>query len=214
MAFLENLSKKASEASAKAIQMTKEFSDTTRLNSMISTEEKNITNTYYQIGKLYVSTHQNDYDEQFGSLISAIRDSEEKIKNYREQIQEIKGIQYCEHCGAEVPKGVAFCSSCGAAMPTVQVMVSADYTLCGKCGEQVKKGMRFCTSCGNPMPVDIPTPAPSVMPQTNQGSYTEPVMADIPAESSDEQPPHQICPNCGTELAPDLAFCIECGTKL
>lgn len=202
MAFFENLSKKASEASAKAIQMTKEFSDTTRLNSMISTEEKNITNTYCQIGKLYVSMYQGHYDEQFEAMVAAIYGSEEKIKAYKEQIQGIKGIQYCKNCGAEVPRGAAFCSSCGSSMPKVeQAPTTDDYVLCAKCGERVKKDMRFCTACGNPMSSDNNT---TNIYQTTQESDTV----------SNEPSGKRICPVCGAEVKPDLVFCDQCGTKM
>ena len=44
MAFFDELSKKVTEASQKTIAKTKELADTSRLNSMISEEEKVITN--------------------------------------------------------------------------------------------------------------------------------------------------------------------------
>ncbi len=193
MAFFEKLSKTVTEASQKTIAKTKELADISRLNSMISEEEKNITNQYFQIGKLYVSIHKDNFEEDFAGMISAIADSEVKIKDYKKKIQEIKGVQRCEKCGAEVPNGAAFCSSCGAAMPKFQANGSIDYVKCENCGMDVKKGMRFCTSCGKPMEAVV---APAAK---------EPVV-EIPAD--------KYCPNCGTRLEDGLAFCTECGTKL
>lgn len=151
MAFFDNLTKKASQASAKAIQKTKEFSDTTRLNSMISDEEDKITSNYREIGKLYTALHEHDYEDEFSAMIGFIKESEEKIGDYKKQIQEIKGIQNCEKCGGEVPKGAAFCNTCGATMPKVQEQIASDSVKCGNCGEEVGKEMRFCTSCGSPI---------------------------------------------------------------
>ena len=111
MAFFDNLSKKVSEAGQKTIQKTKELADTSRLNMMIADEEKNITNTYYQIGKLYVAKYQTNYESEFAGMISVIRDSEMKIKEYKQQIQTMRGVVRCEQCGAEVESGIAFCSS-------------------------------------------------------------------------------------------------------
>lgn len=194
MAFFDKLSKTVSEASQKTIAKTKELADTSRLNSMISDEEKIITNLYYQIGKLYVSIHKDDFEEDFTGMISAIAVSEAKIRDYKEQIQEIKGIQRCEKCGAEVPNGAAFCSSCGATMPKVQAPVSSDYIKCENCGAEVKKGMRFCTSCGKPMEAVT--------------------VAHIAVEAVAETVPEKACPNCGAKIEDGLAFCTECGMKL
>lgn len=114
MALWDNLGKKTTETTAKAIQKAKELSDITKLNSMISDEEKKISNNYYQIGKLYVSIHRTDYEEDFAGMVLAVKESEDRISSYKMQIQDIKGVIRCEKCGAEVPRGVAFCSSCGA----------------------------------------------------------------------------------------------------
>lgn len=151
MALWDNISKKASETTAKAVQQAKILSETTRLNGLVSDEEKKITNNYYQIGKLYAAMHQNDYEEEFAGMIAAIAESEQKVKAYRMQIQNLKGVIRCENCGAEVAKGVAFCSACGSAMPKVEAVDSSKYTKCARCGAVVEKGMRFCTSCGEPM---------------------------------------------------------------
>lgn len=116
MAFFDNIGKKASEATAKAIQKAQELSEISRVNALISAEEKKMNETYYQIGKLYVSLHGSDCDENFSGMVSAVLECDQKISEYRKQIQNIKGVQRCEKCGAEVARGVAFCSSCGASV--------------------------------------------------------------------------------------------------
>lgn len=193
MAFFDKLSKTVSEASQKTIAKTKELADTFRLNTMISEQEKIITNQYFQIGKLYVSIHKDNYEDDFSGMISAIAEAEAKIRDYKKQIQDIKGVQRCEKCGAEVPNGAAFCSSCGATMPKIQTPEPTDYVKCENCGTNVKKGMRFCTSCGKPM---------------------ETVAAPAAKESVVETAAEKTCSNCGAKVETDLAFCTECGTKL
>ena len=195
MALWDNLSKKASETTAKAVQQARILSETTRLNGLISDEEKKINNNYYQIGKLYAAIHQTDSEEEFSSMIAAIAESEQRIMEYRMLIQDVKGVTRCEKCGAEVAKGVAFCSSCGAAMPKVEVPDLGKYEKCSNCGAKVEKGMRFCTSCGKPMTVPI-------------------VRATVQSEVPTEVSAKHICSNCGAELENDVAFCTECGTKI
>lgn len=194
MAFLDNLGKKVSEAGQKTMQKTKEIADTSRLNSMISEEEKKINNNYFQIGKLYTSIHQKDYEEAFEGMINGIADSEEKIKDYKKQIQNIRGVMHCEKCGAEVPKDAAFCVACGTAIPKTQAIVDSEYMHCKSCGATVRKGMRFCTECGKPIELTV----------------SEAEETSIVAEEVIEP----VCPNCGTKLEAGAAFCMECGTKL
>ncbi len=195
MAFFDNLGKKASEATAKAIQKAQELSEISRVNSLISEEEKKINATYYQIGKLYVSVHGSDGEENFSGMVAAVLESEQKINDYRKQIQNIKGVQRCEKCGAEVARGVAFCSSCGAPMPKAENPLPYDVIRCESCGTMVKRGMRFCTSCGKPM----------VLPTAQDTSSSD---------ASEEHPTKKVCPSCGAEIEGDIVFCTECGEKL
>lgn len=195
MGFLDDLGKKVSDAGQKTLQKTKEISDIARINSLIAEEEKKINSTYYQIGKLYVSTHSNDCVEEVSGMVSAVIESEQKITDYRRQIQGIKGVQHCEKCGADVERGVAFCSSCGAPMPKVLAADNIDdYVKCDNCGTAVKKEMRFCTSCGKPMPQ-----------ASSDTSETSVLQRDKEKKT---------CPKCGAELADDSVFCSECGTKI
>lgn len=193
MTFFDIIGRRTSEAGQKMIQKTKDISDTTRYNSLISEEEKKINNQYYQIGKLYVALHAEDHEEEFAGMIDAIRESEEKMKEYKEEIQKIKGVRRCEKCGAEVPKDASFCSSCGAMMPVVQTVSTEGMIKCLNCGEMVKKGMRFCTSCGKPL-------------------ETAPVSDEADEEENVIQ--EKICPSCGAKLEEDSLFCSECGMKI
>lgn len=195
MAFLDNLGKRASETTAKAMQKAKEMSDISKLNSMISDEETKINNVYYQIGKLYATMHINDYEEEFCGMIATLGEADAKIRNYRQQIQDIKGVVRCLQCGAEVQLGVAFCSSCGAPMPKVHPVNTDDLVRCEGCGAMIKKGVRFCTSCGKPMV-----------------QMTVPEQTSVPVTENEVQ--NRVCPNCGAKIEADVAFCTECGTKL
>lgn len=196
MAFWDNFSQKASETTAKAMQKAKEMSDIAKLNSMISEEETKINNTYYQIGKLYVAMHHQDYEEEFVGMITAIREADEKIRSYKQQVQDIKGVACCTQCGEEVQAGVAFCSSCGAPMPKTQQTNMEELVRCEGCGAMVKKEARFCTSCGKPM-VQLATP------EISDETIT------VSEETEDK-----VCPVCGAKVEDDAAFCTECGNKL
>lgn len=190
MPFWDNLSKKATETTAKAMQKAKDFSDITRLNGQISEEETKINNAYLAIGRLYVEVHSGDAEPQFSTWISSIQESLSKINTYRRQVQDIKGVQRCEKCGAEVAAGSAFCNSCGAPMPKVEVTAPQNGIACKNCGAIVQPGMKFCTSCGTP--VDEAPSQPEAISESTE----------------------KVCPNCGSVSKDNSAFCTECGTKL
>ncbi|MBQ8184236.1 MAG: zinc ribbon domain-containing protein [Lachnospiraceae bacterium] len=157
MAFWDDLSKKASETTAKAVQQAKDLSGTAKLNVQIAEEEKKLNGFYCQLGKLYAMAHPEDYEENFASVMSLIIESEQKIKECRTQIHDIKGVVRCEKCGADVPKGAAFCTVCGSPvavpdLPTTGQPEAAEGApekqFCPGCGNVISKGARFCTSCG------------------------------------------------------------------
>ena len=187
MALLDSLSRRAAEVSAKAIQRTRDFSDITRLNTQISEEEKKQSNLFYQLGKQYYAIHADNCEGEFKSLISSILDSKLKLERLKKQVQDLKGIQRCEKCGAEVEKGAAFCSSCGTPMPSQTIASAEDKVICGKCGAIVKKGLRFCTSCGN--------------------LITQPILEELPKFTLK-------CSNCGADIEPDSQFCAVCGANI
>lgn len=156
MSFFNNLTKKVSEAGQKTIAKTRDFADTAKFNSMISDEERTIKDAYCKIGEMYVALHRDDYGDEFSQMISTIEISEQKIEQYKKLIAEIKGIQTCEKCGAEVPAGAAFCSSCGAPMKTEDPEAKEPVVFCTSCGAKMPAGIKFCTACGHPMDLQPP----------------------------------------------------------
>lgn len=94
MAFFDNLSRWASEMSARAVQKTKDFSEVARLNSMISDEERKIQDIFLNIGQMYVTKHNDDADDEFKPQISAVAEANSRIVSYKQQILNIRGSNY------------------------------------------------------------------------------------------------------------------------
>lgn len=236
MAIFNSFGRKASEVAAKTMQKTQELAEISRLNSLISEEEKKINNNYFQLGKLYIAMHSADGEAEFAGMVQAVTDAEKKIAEYKENIQVIQGIQRCANCGAAVPRGVAFCSACGSPLPKTETTIPDDCVRCEKCGATVKKSMRFCTSCGNPMrhPAMSVKASESLKEKKNADTVCVNCGATVkngmrfctecgsPVEQSKEsveaaempEATEKVCPNCGAHLAEDVVFCTECGTKL
>ena len=201
MAFFDGIGKKISLAGESAVSKGLALADVARLNSAVSEEEKKINNSYYKIGKLYVTLHPQDYDADFSALIGSIVSSQNKIDALKTQIQEIKGVTRCEKCGAEVANNVAFCSACGSPMPKINVVLDENHMKCEGCGAIVDKNLRFCTSCGKPLVKPVQTVDQSGAPV-------------LPAASATDIGNSNVCPSCGAALRKDLKFCTACGFSL
>lgn len=238
MAFLDDLGKKISQGGQAAIQKSKDLAEAAKLNSLISGEEKNINNNYFQIGKLYASIHKRDCEDDFRGMIDSIQNSEQKIADYKEQVYVIKGVVKCEKCGGEVALTSAFCNSCGAPMPKRDLVQKHDENtvVCDSCGKRVKKGLRFCTACGSPMAqVNVNNNSQLTKICTVCGFETtddetmfcnscgtklilkteKNECQDINNSSSKDELTVKKCSNCGFETTDqEIVFCTECGSKL
>lgn len=203
MGFFDDFGKRVSDAGQKAVQKTQEMSEVARINSLISQNENKINNVYYQIGKIFISIYGDDCKEEFAGMVAMAAELEQQNITYKQQIQDIRGIQHCEKCGAEVPKGGAFCSSCGAVMPKVDKQTIVDECIkCANCGSMVKKGMKFCTACGQAMAQPVVSPV-------DVNGKSSGIQEKIVAEMAEK-----ICTKCGAKVSEDSVFCTECGTKI
>ena len=212
MAFLDDLNRKLNQAGQKA----RGFSDSSRINSQINEEERKINGYYTQLGKLYVTLHTKDYAPEFEGIMSAIAESEARLKDMRTQLQMIKGVKKCSRCNADVPLNSAFCPSCGNEMP--RPAEGQELVRCVSCGQFVQKNLRFCTYCGKPMnavpvieqpqPVSYGQPAPFGQPAPyGQPAYAPPVAPAPPEYVAPEvpvapAPPEYVAPEVPVAPAP------------
>lgn len=226
MAFWDNFERKATDATANVVSKVKGVSDITRLNSMVSEEENRIREIYFKIGQTYVALHGRDNEAGFADLLNALKASQLKIEQCKQEIMDIRGVQKCERCGAEVAAGAAFCMTCGAQIPKIQPKPAVNAgRRCKKCGATVAPNARFCTSCGTPYveetPVN-PTPQPQFNPVSDTTAKSQSPSLDAivqpqmnPNPVVKEQPQvnglKKVCTNCGAELQDGVAFCIQCG---
>ena len=87
MGFLEGLGKKVADAG----QKTKGMTDVARLELLVKKEESKLNQIYSRIGKLYVDMHMDDHEEAFSGMLSEFQETTQTIRNYNQQIAQIKG---------------------------------------------------------------------------------------------------------------------------
>ncbi|MDR1060664.1 MAG: zinc ribbon domain-containing protein [Clostridiales bacterium] len=151
MSLLDGIGKKIAETTQNVVRSTKELTDTARLNSLISDEQRQITNLRAQIGKLIYEAGEHDPETQIGKLCIAITAANERIARHTEEIRQVKGTKRCQVCGADVPLASAFCGKCGAAAEVAENPAEAPAaakSFCSACGAELPEGSVFCTACG------------------------------------------------------------------
>lgn len=130
MTIGDNITKKASVLTEKAVQQARDLSDVAKLYGQIAEAEKAANDSYQQLGRLYAAAHPEDYEEGFAGLIATAAKAEARIKSLRKQIQDVKGVTVCAKCGAEVSKDDAFCSVCGVEIPKTAPVEAEIITTC------------------------------------------------------------------------------------
>lgn len=124
MAFLDNLSKKIGDVAEAATDKAKELAELTKLNSGISSEQRQIDALYMEIGKIMFVKEKTNPDSDVAEQCGKIIESEKTIAELTAKISSIKaggqtaapagtGRKFCSSCGAEIPEGSKFCQSCG-----------------------------------------------------------------------------------------------------
>lgn len=151
MAFFEDIGKKVSQTSQDAIKKTKIMAETSKINSQISAEKKAISDNYMNLGEKYFELFCSNPDENLAGFVAAIRESQQKIADFEDQIRKLKGIESCPNCGAEINDGALFCTGCGTkieAPPPPPETPVPDARVCAACGSELSDGAIFCSTCG------------------------------------------------------------------
>lgn len=113
MSIFDQIGERISSAGQETATKAKNFAETTKLNSRIGECEKQISQLYFEIGKAYFEKHKGDESVEEKERMEQIQNLNGEIAQCRKQIQSLKGVMYCEKCGAEIAAGIAFCTGCG-----------------------------------------------------------------------------------------------------
>lgn len=145
-----NWGDKFNQMTKSAISKSKEMAEITRLNMEISNYEQKMKELAAQIGMDVVERQLLADDEQIAELASQIRKLQESILKDQATIQDIRNINICANCGAEVSRTSKFCDKCGSPMDRTVLETSAASAVptCPSCGEKLEAGALFCTNCG------------------------------------------------------------------
>lgn len=180
MAFLNDMKDKVTLAGQSAVQKTKDFTETAKLNSAIAETQRQINNLFEQIGAEVYRTCQDDPQPEIAQLIEQVKDLYQNIDLYQTRIREINSQQVCPSCGMKLDHEALFCSSCGAKIETEKCS-----RICPACGTKVEDDALFCASCGAKLEAVSTGAEKHLCPRCG-------------AEQTDEA---VFCANCGSPLS-------------
>jgi len=214
MSIFDEIGKKITQTGQSAATKTKGLAETVKLNGMISEEEKNIENTFYQLGKSYYQAYRENPNQLFINFIDKINAARANIAIYSEQIKQIKGIKSCQNCGTDVTYGASFCGSCGSS--ALAAPIATDNSLvCNECGSAISSNAAFCRSCGSKVGQSVGNEiSAEPLPVVTESNSTESTIIDDEKSSettSFAAPTESECPQCGNILTAGTVFCLNCG---
>lgn len=142
---------KFSKMTQTAVSKSKDVAEITKLtlnNNSLEAEIKTVTE---QVGEYVVANQMLAEDEIIGQKLNQIAELKAAIAANEAKIREIKNINICEVCGAEVPNTSNFCDKCGAPMKKEAPAAEEEPVtekVCVKCGTALAVDAAFCPNCG------------------------------------------------------------------
>lgn len=114
MDFFETLGKKLSDFGQATAKKTKDLTEITKRSAANADRNKKINQLFTEIGAAYYNAHKDDVECESADKIAEVTALMAEIAAAQEEINQIKGVTKCPHCGADVAFGNAFCNACGA----------------------------------------------------------------------------------------------------
>lgn len=117
MDFFDKLGKKVSDTYNSASEKTSKLARETKLKLSIAEEKDNEKQFYEKLGqefyKKYLDKRDSEVALEFIENFMQIDKVREKIKNYEDEINSIKGLKTCPKCGESFDVNYEFCPKCG-----------------------------------------------------------------------------------------------------
>lgn len=141
-------SEKFNKMTQSAISKSKEMAEVTKLNMEISTLMQNLKEVQIQVGAYVLENGLLTEDEKIGEWAQKAASINVNIEANQVKVQDIRNINICSNCGAEVSRSSKFCDKCGNEMVRTALGTVTEGKVCKVCGAPVEEGSAFCGNCG------------------------------------------------------------------
>ncbi|MCD7922693.1 MAG: zinc ribbon domain-containing protein [Clostridiales bacterium] len=113
MDFFNKLGSSISSAGKDGLNKAKEMKDSAKISLDIKERENSIQKMYRELGKAYYQDHKDDISSEYSDRIASIKAAFEEIGELKSNLDDVRGIRRCPHCGKVVSPEAKFCASCG-----------------------------------------------------------------------------------------------------
>lgn len=148
MSLFDKIGSKITEAGQGVQEQAKQITEITKINSLISSNERDISNLYMELGKEYFNSINGKPQDIGVPFVKKINQLSQDVKELRETLSDLKGIVFCNKCNAESPLSANCCSQCGTPLTKPEPKTAP---ACGNCGKNIEGNAKFCTGCGTPI---------------------------------------------------------------
>lgn len=217
MDFLDNVSKVLNQTAKKAVKISGDVVDYTKIMVNIRSEQSKIESFYREIGRsIYrkYNTSPSMVPADIGDYCQCITEIHATIAGLRERAAKLRGECTCPNCGSRVGEKFEYCPSCGAKQPKEAPPAEECSGDCG-CGEGGCCTSSTCTTeeyagcdCDGECSCDTPDEQPSncspsgmpCCPDEDTCNYEGEHGQKVPANESEAQ--DECCKDgvCGIKL--------------
>jgi Zn finger protein HypA/HybF involved in hydrogenase expression len=115
MTTFDDIRQKVKDVTRTAVKASSEFLEVTKINMAIKAEEDKIKAITFDIGKSVFDSYSDGkpVEEGLAEKCSEIALIQKDIEEMQQKVMQIKNVEKCPGCSAEVDKSMVFCPKCG-----------------------------------------------------------------------------------------------------
>ena len=113
MALFENLEKTFGKVADVTVQKSKEVAQLAKLNTQLAAAQRELEEAFSTLGKSVYKDQKDASENPYAQLFRCIAAKQAHVQEIRKQLDAVKEVQTCSHCGTANPKGNQYCSKCG-----------------------------------------------------------------------------------------------------
>lgn len=115
MDIMKELRKNITTISQNAAKTAKKTADFVKLKEQIRQDKKQIKALTYQVGKLYVRLHANNYEKEYEDYFVSMEIVKEELAKKEKELRQMNKKRRCSNCGNKLSDSEDYCSKCGTA---------------------------------------------------------------------------------------------------